>query len=66
MDFDSTFGLFEVSPLEKTRAKIYRHRIKRVEFSIEHKRFRDFLSLGKGNHIVGKLLKELVVRFALA
>ena len=61
MHFDSALGLSEVSPLKKAHAKVYRCRIKRVELTIKHKRLCDSLALSKINHIVGKLLKDLVV-----
>ena len=61
MHFDSALGLSEVSPLKKAHAKVYRCRIKRVELTIKHKRLCDSLALSKINHIIGKLLKDLVV-----
>jgi hypothetical protein len=61
MHLDSALGLSEVSLLEKAHAKVYRCRIKRVELTIKHKRLCDSLALSKINHIVGKLLKDLVV-----
>lgn len=61
MHFDSALGLSEVCPLEKTHTKVYRRRIKRIELSVEFKRSCDSLALSKVNHIVGKLLKDLVI-----
>lgn len=51
----------EVYPLEQTHAEIYRRRIERVELAIENERLFDSLALGKVNHMVGKLLKYLVI-----
>ena len=61
MHLQSALCLFEVSPLEQTHTKVYRRRIKRIELSIEFKRSCDSLALGKINHIVGKLLKDLAI-----
>ena len=61
MHFNSALGLSEVCPLEKTHTKVYRRRIKRIELSVEFKRSCDSLALSKVNHIVGKLLKDLVI-----
>ena len=61
MHFDSALGLSEVCPLEKTHTKVYRRRIKRIELPVEFKRSCDSLALSKVNHIVGKLLKDLVI-----
>lgn len=58
---DSALGFAEVCPLEQTHAKIYRRRIERVELAIENERPCDSLALGKVNHMVGKLLKYLVI-----
>lgn len=53
-------------PTEQTHAEIYRRRIKRIELSIEFKRSCDSLALGKINHIVGKLLKDLVISVGIS
>jgi hypothetical protein len=58
---DSTLGFAEVCLLEQTHAEIYRRRIERVELAIENERPCDSLALGKVNHMVGKLLKYLVI-----
>ena len=58
---DSALGFAEVCPLEQTHTKIYRRRIERVELAIENERPCDSLALGKVNHMVGKLLKYLVI-----
>ena len=58
---DSALGFAEVCPLEQTHAEIYRRRIERVELAIENERPCDSLALGKVNHMVGKLLKYLVI-----
>ena len=58
---DSALGFAEVCPLEQTHAEIYRRRIERVELAIENERPYDSLALGKVDHVVGKLLKYLVV-----
>ena len=58
---DSSLGFAEVCPLEQTHAEIYRRRIERVELSIENERPCDSLALGKVDHVVGKLLKYLVI-----
>ena len=61
MHFDSALGLSEVSLFEKTHTKAYRCRIKLLELSIEFKRSCDSFALSEVNHIVGKLLKDLVI-----
>ena len=61
MHLDSALGFAKVCPLEQTHAKIYRRRIERVELAIENERPCDSLALGKMNHMVGKLLKYLVI-----
>lgn len=58
---DSALGFTEVCPLEQTHAEIYRRRIECVEFAIENERLCDSLALGKVNHMVGNLLKYLVI-----
>lgn len=58
---DSALGFTEVCPLEQTHAEIYRRRIERVELAIENERPCDSLALSKVNHVVGKLLKYLVI-----
>lgn len=58
---DSALGFAEVCPLEQTHAEIYRRRIERVELAIENERPCDSLALGKVDHMVGKLLKYLVI-----
>lgn len=57
----SALGFAEVCPLEQTHAEIYRRRIERVELAIENERPCDSLALGKVDHMVGKLLKYLVI-----
>ena len=61
MHLDSALGFTEVCPLEQTHAEIYRRRIECVEFAIENERLCDSLALDKVNHMVGKLLKYLVI-----
>ena len=63
---DSALGFAEVCPLEQTHAKIYRRRIERVELAIENERPCDSLALGKINHMVGKLLKDLVISVGIS
>ena len=58
---DSALGFAEVCPLKQTHAEIYRRRIERVELAIENERPCDSLALSKVNHMVGKLLKYLVI-----
>lgn len=58
---DSALGFAEVCPLEQTHAEIYRRRIERVEHAIENEWPCDSLALGKIDHMVGKLLKYLVI-----
>ena len=58
---DSALGFAEVCPLEQTHAEIYRRRIERVELAIENERPCDSLALSKVDHVVGKLLKYLVI-----
>ena len=58
---DSALGFAEVCLLEQTHTKIYRRRIERVELAIENERPCDSLALVKINHMVGKLLKYLVI-----
>ena len=63
---DSALGVAEVCPLEQTHAKIYRRRIESVELAIENERPCDSLALGKVNHMVGKLLKYLVISLGVS
>ena len=58
---DPSLCFAEVCPLEQTHAEIYRRRIERVELAIENERPCDPLALSKVDHVVGKLLKYLVI-----